>query len=1685
MDRMLARTGDGPSVHDSDQNHYLFSRGRAVFMKEHDPSVLGFGGDVAYWESISGKGAYAIDLSVGGQKLTLTEDTSKRKQTPSYWSSTFTTSNSAITVVETKYITDANVAVTGFTVSNAGSQAVTVQVAASSPYATSATAQGDELTGTVPAYNDLTTIYPRLSGDGMTAADGQLTGSLSVPAGGSTTSKVQMGFVTHEITDSRSEYDTYRGDTPAAAYTKHVTEYNQWWADNIPYLDIPDKNVEKTIYYRWWLMRFNYLDADIPGNDYQFPTSVEGALGYNNAIDLTLPLFIDDLKYFRNAAYSYGPWVSAGEVAGNGQFVDNPGDPANWSASHAQYISASAWRSYELHGGPAPIAEKLATYAEGDVNGQLAAMDSNHNDVLDTNWNSWTGNDSDAVSFDYKPGVSLDRPETAFTWANAEAGEAAYQLAGDSSGASRLGDLAGKIRTGVLNTLWDSDDKELLSAVASTGEKDPWKEINNYDPYTVGMMPTPDGTTQNDQYTEALRFFADADEFPIFPFYTADQKDKAAATAAGRPGTNNFSVINSTGLMNMMASAIRHYPSSYITGDSLKKLIDWNAWAAYQDDGDNRYPDTNEFWANGSADPQDIGYRSWIHQTILGATNHTIIEDMMGLQPQADDTVEMWPIDMGVDHFAASNIRYRNANLSITWVKPGATSPYGADVPEGYSIYVNGTRVATAPSLEHFVYHPDSGTVTFPDGTGTADYATTSDLEAPQDVTYAASSRTSDIFADVGVDLSAPSQVDLAANATATATYSASGQAPAGVVDGTTAIKPRWGTAGTTHAHDTVTLTLPQSKTVDDLQAFFYSDKLAGGEREPATYTVEYDDGGTWKPVTGQSRTPAYPQANHNEVRFAPVTTDAIRVEVTPQAGFSTGIKELQLFDTGDSVTGTPNAAPQVAAYDDHTAVQPGTVHLTGTVKDDGLPGDTLTQHWSVVSAPDGGSAVFDDATAPSTTARFTKGGSYTLELTATDGALQGSTQVVVDAADPTGALNIAGQATPSASYTAGWNALDAVNDGEELNSGGDQTQLWGTWSGTRPASQWLQYTWPAAVRVSGSDITFWHDSPQGTGDGVAVPASWKLQYLDADGTTWHDMTGADQYGTADTGSNPTQFDPVTTTAVRAVFNADSNGTTYSAVGVSEWKVLADTPESVDETDVRTTPGVVPTMPSTVDLVYSDGSRVEAPVTWQELTSDDVAADGTSVPVTGVVAGSGLVAHGTVWIRSQLGSTITSVVPVAVHTPVGQAPHLPSTVTAVYNDGTSDSRIAVAWASVDASQYAAAGTFTVQGDVAGTDLSATATVTVGDQQTGSDTTAPTLSVTADPAAASGTNGWYTGPVTLTPSAADDQDPAPAVQAAIDGGAWTPVTGAIVVGDDGEHEVSVRAVDAAGNVSDVSTWTGKIDTVKPVSTAAFDAGARTLTLQATDATSGVDQVRYRIGDGDWKAYTGPVTLGAAAATVTYNATDKAGNVESPNVVQIPAAGVALSGTTTGLTLDHRAFAVGAKNTARVTVTGLASGTPTGTVRLLSAGVEIGRATLSNGSAVVALDTTHLSAGHGTVSVAYSGDARFAASSDAVAVTVTKASSKIHAKASKRSVRRGAKLRVKATVKAPGLTPAGTVVVTYHGHRVGKALLENGTAVLRIKAKALPVGHLTLKVRYLGSAQVHAAHRSLTVQVRARH
>lgn len=88
-----------------------------------------------------------------------------------------------------------------------------------------------------------------------------------------------------------------------------------------------------------------------------------------------------------------------------------------------------------------------------------------------------------------------------------------------------------------------------------------------------------------------------------------------------------------------------------------------------------------------------------------------------------------------------------------------------------------------------------------------------------------------------------------------------------------------------------------------------------------------------------------------------------------------------------------------------------------------------------------------------------------------------------------------------------------------------------------------------------------------------------------------------------------------------------------------------------------------------------------------------------------------------------------------------------------------------------------------------------------------DTTAPTVAITANPATVP-SSGTYTSEVTLTITGADDYTPAPTQEYRRDGGAWQPVTGAITLGN-GTHTVEARSTDAAGNLSDVATWSGTI------------------------------------------------------------------------------------------------------------------------------------------------------------------------------------------------------------------------------------------------------------------------------------
>jgi hypothetical protein len=1166
IDRILERPAGGNG------GNALYTKGRALYMYTHNPNVLGFagqgtganqgGGGFAYREAIASGVTNLYTVSISG--ATLAEATAERGQHPSYWSSVHTAPG--LTVDQRKFITYNNVAVTILMLTNTSDEPTTRTVTATTPVAvTQATSlDGTERTGTFNTRYNLTTVSTRFSGDDFTASGGNLVRTVTLDPGASVTFKLQLGAITGEISQSGPEYDRYRGYDPETAFRTHLAEYNRWWVDNVPYIDVPDENIKKMSYYRTFLNRFNYFDANIPGNDFQFPVSVEGALGYNNAIQLTQPMHIQDLKYFRNPLYSYGNWVSSGEQSKCSAFTDNPGS-FSWGETMEQYIAREGWNAIKLHGADPEIIRQFAHYAECDVKGQLAKFDTNGNNLIEYNSGLFTGNDADTDTFHWPQYRGLpirqDRTESAYQWAGAKAAAQAYELLGNDAKAAEMEALADDIKDAILTLLWDDSpvtepptlepspatrttgqegfgnavqlgppasnqyvdmpdgivnglndftiaawlnrtttsgqawarvfdfgtgttvnmfltvsaggggtrfaitisgaggeqritapsqlstgwhhvavtksgttgtlwvdgqavatnpnltlspsslgnttnnwigrsqyadpllqatvddfnifdralsEAEIQSLMAAPGgelgggnvawyrfdedggptaldssgnERDAtvitrpefvgdwpgkvfkhrlvangefvqWKDQQDFAPFIEGLVPNAQ------EYKRALRYYADADEFPIMPFYTANQRDKAFAQAVGVGGTNNFSNINSTLQAQLFARAIREYPSAYITPSMYGRLLEWLTWVQYVG-GDNRLPNNNEFFFNWNPDTQTFG-RSGIFHNILGAYNFMVIDDIAGVRPRLDDRLELWPINVGWDHFAVNNLSYHGHDLTLVWDQPGDGERAYPAAPEGYSAYVDGQRVFTLDRLAHLVWNSRNGVVNVLDSSGArVMFGIARHIPRAADISLRDNDRVVDMFQKAGLDLTS-SRPNLAGGRPVTASFTTTSPAlrataPEFAVDGYTisglpaqsgsylAPNTIWGgcsTAlpacgnGSPSAQEWFEVDLQAPHQVNTVKLYFFNDKsynardLGTGNRyrQPASYTIQYFDGSGWVDTPGQVKTPDLPQANANEVSFPSLTAQRIRVLMTRAGDFGIGLKEIQIF---------------------------------------------------------------------------------------------------------------------------------------------------------------------------------------------------------------------------------------------------------------------------------------------------------------------------------------------------------------------------------------------------------------------------------------------------------------------------------------------------------------------------------------------------------------------------------------------------------------------------------------------------------------------------------------------------------------------------------------------------------------------------------------------------------------------
>ena len=93
-------------------------------------------------------------------------------------------------------------------------------------------------------------------------------------------------------------------------------------------------------------------------------------------------------------------------------------------------------------------------------------------------------------------------------------------------------------------------------------------------------------------------------------------------------------------------------------------------------------------------------------------------------------------------------------------------------------------------------------------------------------------------------------------------------------------------------------MTFAAPSTVSQTEVYWFDDTGRGGVRVPASWRLFYKDGETWKPVESTDQpgvSPGVSKDAWNKATFKPVTSSALRIEVTIQPGVSAGVQEWKV----------------------------------------------------------------------------------------------------------------------------------------------------------------------------------------------------------------------------------------------------------------------------------------------------------------------------------------------------------------------------------------------------------------------------------------------------------------------------------------------------------------------------------------------------------------------------------------------------------------------------------------------------------------------------------------------------------------------------------------------------------------------------------------------------------------------
>ena len=478
---------------------------------------------------------------------------------------------------------------------------------------------------------------------------------------------------------NNDDQEIYKGFYPNSAAWDFLN-------DNMPLLECPDEDIQRTYYFRWWTYR-KHIKQTPAGFIVDEILPPVGWAGKSNSIScaaghhfyegrwLRDPKFLDDYARF---------WFHGG------------GDPRNYSF----WAADAAWARYCVTGD-----SKVALELLPDLIRNYAAWEKSRRDANGLYWQE-DGQDGMEVSIG---GSGYRATINSYQFGDAQAIAHIADLAGQADVAREFRDKAAAIKKLVQERLWDTDAE--FFKVLPRGDNTKFADVREEYGYTPWYFNLADS-----QFNVAWKQLMDPKGFfaPFGPTTAEQRHPKYQITYSGHecqwngPSWPYATSVTLTGLANLLNgppqkvidakdyfAVLKIYTKSHQLKLDDGRVVPWIDENLNPATGDWLSRTRLKTWKNGTWDAGKGGVergKDYNHSTYCDL----VISGLIGLRPRADATVEVNPlVPPAWASFCLDRVPYHGRMLTIVWDQTGQR--YGKG--KGLRVFADGRQIAFSATL--------------------------------------------------------------------------------------------------------------------------------------------------------------------------------------------------------------------------------------------------------------------------------------------------------------------------------------------------------------------------------------------------------------------------------------------------------------------------------------------------------------------------------------------------------------------------------------------------------------------------------------------------------------------------------------------------------------------------------------------------------------------------------------------------------------------------------------------------------------------------------------------------------------------------------------------------------------------------------------------------------------------------